>query len=73
MSTILITGKPTPITEPRYPLFWFTTFSAASFNEIHLLSKDVITFIISFASLFSSFIPNHVIAGNFSLFFFQEH
>ena len=41
--------------------FWLVIFLVVPFNEISLFSKDLITFIISFISLFVRVIPEPVI------------
>ena len=43
MSTFFINGKTTLINGPRNPPFWFITFSAVPFNEIHPLSKYLLS------------------------------
>ena len=58
--TLSIYYKPTIIDGKRKfknRLYWLAIFLVISFNEIPLLSKDLITFIISFISWFVRVIP----------------
>ena len=60
MSTLFIYYKRTIIDGKRKfknCLYWLAIFLVISFNEIPLLSKDLITFIISFISWFVRVIP----------------
>ena len=45
----------------KKPPFWLVIFLVVHFNKIPLFSKDLITFIISFTSLFVRVIPKPVI------------
>ena len=63
MSTIFICYKPTIIDGKRKfknRLYWLAIFLVISFDEIPLLSKDLITFIISFIWWFVRVIPELV-------------
>ena len=60
VSTLFINGKASPINSVRKsknPLSWLELFVVVSFNKISLFSKDLITFTISFISLFVQVIP----------------
>ena len=64
MRTLFIYYKPTIIDGKRKfknRLYWLAIFIVISFNEIPLLSKDLITFIISFISWTVRVIPQLVI------------
>ena len=50
---------------PRYPPSWFLTFSVVALNKLVLFSWELITFIISFISMFVSVIPGPVIDKTF--------
>ena len=64
-STFFVIGKPTLINGgrklPSNPLFRHVIFPLIPFNKISLFSKDLITFIIFFISLFVSVIPKNII------------
>ena len=63
MSTLFIYRKPTIIDGKRKfknRLYWLAIFLVISFNEIPLLSKELITFIISFVSWSVKVIPELV-------------
>ena len=60
VSTYFINGKPALIDGPRKfknPPFWLVIFLVVPFNEIPLFHKDLITFLVSFISLFVIVIP----------------
>ena len=66
VSTYFINGKPTDINslrKLRNPPFWLLMILVlvVSFNKIPVFSKDLITFAISFTSLFVSVVPEPVI------------
>ena len=63
ISTLFINGKPAVINVLRKfnnPLSLLVIFVVIPFNKIPLFSKDLITFIISFISLFVRVIPEPV-------------
>ena len=54
----------------KYPPFWLVVFLVIPFNRVRLFSKNLITFIIPFDSLFVRLIPEPLLGVNILLSLF---